>query len=449
MAEAARSAVLSRRALLAGGGGLAAAAALALRRRGADDLPAGPPLPEPALLPLVPDAHGVLAGELVAAPGGPGGLAYGGTAPGPLLRLREGDRVRLAFRNATDAHSSLHLHGLPLDPAVDAPLTHLEPGAADVREFSLPAGSAGTHWYHPHAHGDVERQILAGLAGPVVVTGPADDLPGLREADDRLLVLTRAGGDVLAGGLLHPHLRARAGRVRLRLLNATAGDHLLVAVLRDGRAEPLHLVATDGGPVERPVPVREVLLPPGGRAEVLVAAAEPGSLAVAALPHSVYGPGGARTRQRVLAVLDVPAGLRPVPLPQRLAPVEGLDPASAVRTRRIVLDADGRGGYTVDGRAFDPARTDLVAQLGTLEVWEVVNAHGTDHPFHLHSHPVQVLDRDGVPEPFRAWWDTVAVPAGSSVRLAVPLRRPGRTVFHCHVASHEDLGMMGVLDVVA
>ncbi|PSL55821.1 multicopper oxidase [Saccharothrix carnea] len=266
-------------------------------------------------------------------------MRYNGSAPGPLVKLREGDRVRLEFRNDLDADSSLHLHGLPLAPAVDAPLTHLPPGATSAQEFTVPDGVAGTYWYHPHAHGDVERQLLAGLAGPIVITGTTDE--SLKACDDRVLVFTRTGQDVSVNGAVRPVLTPTSGRTRLRLLNATAGDHLLLGVLRSGERTPLHLVATDGGFV------------------------------------------------------------------------------------------------------------DLEARLGTLEVWDVVNEHTTDHPFHLHSYSFQVLSRDGAPEPLRAWRDTVNVPPGATVSIAVPFRgEPGRTVYHCHIASHEDLGMMGVLDVV-
>ncbi len=56
--------------------------------------------------------------------------------------------------------------------------------------------------------------------------------------------------------------------------------------------------------------------------------------------------------------------------------------------------------------------------------------------------------RNGIPEPFRAWKDTVNVRAGEAVRIAVRLRDfAGKTVFHCHIIEHEDRGMMGVLEV--
>ena len=443
---------IGRRGLLHGLGGTAVAAVAAVplvRSLTGLDLPTdGPELPSLPTLALTPGEGGTRVGELAAA-ASPTGLAYNGSSPGPLVRLREGDRVELRFANDTDADSSLHLHGLPLTAAVDRPLTHLAPGESDSRTLELPGGSAGTYWYHPHAHGDVERQLLAGLAGPVVVEGPLDRLPGLREADDRLVMLTRRGADVVANGADQPLLTAGSGVVRLRLLNATAGDHLLVAAVReDGTREPLHLIATDTGMIERPQRLDELLLAPGERAEVLLATSTPGTIGLQRLPYSVYGEGGATNDERTLVTVRVPDGHAPVALPQRLLPVEQLDPTTAVRTRRVVFAAT-EDAFTIDGRTFAMDRVDARATHGTLEIWEVVNDHTSDHPFHLHSHPVQVLDRDGVPDPFRAWRDTVNVPARSTVRLLVPFREggTGRTVYHCHIVNHEDLGMMGVLEV--
>lgn len=443
MAERGR---LSRRGFLAAGGaaalGVAAPALWVASRPGG--LPDGPPLPEPPVLPLPMGADGWLRGDLTAAPSGDG-MAYNGSAPGPLVRLREGDKVRLTFHNRLEVSSSLHLHGLPLAPAVDAPLSHVDPGGSRTQEFVVPPGAAGTHWYHPHAHGDVERQLLAGLAGAVVVTGP-DEPAGM---DDRLLMLTRTPQGTAVNGAIRPVVAPKAGRLRLRLLNATAGDHLLLGVLRDGARAPMHLIATDGGLIERPVELTEVLLAPGERAEVLVDATTPGRAVLTALPHSAYGPGGPTTPEVPLAAVDVPVGSAPVPLPTTLRPVPEPDLTGAPH-RRLVLGGAADGSFSIDERPFDHHRVDIRARVGTTEVWEVVNAHSADHPFHLHTYPVQVLARDGVPEPFRAWRDTVNVPAGAAVTLAVPLHgATGRTVYHCHIAAHEDLGMMGVLEVSA
>lgn len=198
-----------------------------------------------------------------------------------------------------------------------------------------------------------------------------------------------------------------------------------------------------------PVELTEVLPAPGERAEVLVDTSATGRLELTALPYSVYGSGGPASTAFRLAALEVPPGLTPIALPARLRDVEVLDEARAVRNRRIAFGGTDSDHFTLDGKTFDHHRVDLQARLDTLEVWEIVNDHTTDHPFHLHSYSFQVLSRNGVREPLRAWRDTVNVPPGGAVTNAVPFRgEPGRTVYHCHIASHEDLGMMGVLEVV-
>ncbi|WP_168733695.1 multicopper oxidase family protein [Deinococcus sp. Arct2-2] len=388
-------------------------------------------------------------------------LTYGGSVPGPTLRLHEGDHVRLHFRNRTAEHTSLHLHGLPLSPEADAPFGHQMPGEARDIEFDVPAGAAGTYWYHPHAHGDVARQLFAGLAGAVVVAGPLDDEPGLRDADDRLIILkdfSLSGGQVnahapldgqgkhgsmtLVNGQHRPVLHATSGTLRLRLLNASTARPYRLA-LQD---HELHLIATDGGLIEKPVALTELLLAPGERAEVLVRLRGAGRFELQRLPYN----NGAVDQGSADSLLTVhaPAGLRPVRLPHVLASVERLDPATAVATRRLVFDATFPLRFHINGQFFDPARTDFTGRRGTLELWELENAHAFDHPFHLHSFGVQVLERGGLPEPFRAWRDVVNLRGGERVKIAVPLQRfTGRTVFHCHVAEHEDRGMMGVLEV--
>jgi FtsP/CotA-like multicopper oxidase with cupredoxin domain len=139
-------------------------------------------------------------------------------------------------------------------------------------------------------------------------------------------------------------------------------------------------------------------------------------------------------------------------LPPRLLPVEPLgDP---LRTRRFVLNhgmAPGQGMvFLINGRAYDHERVDTRVRLGDTEDWELVNTGVMDHPFHLHVHRFQVISRDGRAEPFLAWRDVVLVKAGETVRIRVAFRdHPGRTVYHCHILDHEELGMMSTLEVEA
>jgi FtsP/CotA-like multicopper oxidase with cupredoxin domain len=73
-----------------------------------------------------------------------------------------------------------------------------------------------------------------------------------------------------------------------------------------------------------------------------------------------------------------------------------------------------------------------------------------DHPFHLHINPFQIVSRNDRFRPYRAWKDTVLVRGGETVRIRIPFRDfAGKTVYHCHILDHEDLGMMGIVDMQA
>ncbi len=368
----------------------------------------------------------------VAAEGAPLPYSYDGAFPGPLVRLREGDHVRLTFVNRLDEMTNLHLHGLHIPPAVDDPFAHIMPGEARLYEFTVPAGAAGTYWYHPHHHGTLDRQIRGGLVGALVVDGPLDDLPELRAAQEQVLVFTARGdgggrggaGGFLVNGREQETLTAANPTVRLRLLNASADDFLRLAF----EELPMLLIATDGGFIATPVPLDEILLAPGERAEVLVQVREPGSCRLLRLPVGRGGRGGQGGGTAALVLtLAVPTAMDPPPLPRALAPVPPLDPAAAAATRRIVLD----GGARIDGQRFDEGRVDVTAQLGTLEIWNVENASGQRHAFHLHTYSFQVLARNGVPSrtrPGRTWWGSRrATRYSSRCRSRTSAARPSST----------------------
>jgi FtsP/CotA-like multicopper oxidase with cupredoxin domain len=102
----------------------------------------------------------------------------------------------------------------------------------------------------------------------------------------------------------------------------------------------------------------------------------------------------------------------------------------------------------INGKLMDMERVDVDAPLGATEIWQVENLVGMDHPFHLHGFRFQVLDRNGVPEPFPTWKDVVNVPRHETARIIVRYDDyPGKWMFHCHILDHEDHGMMGILQV--
>jgi FtsP/CotA-like multicopper oxidase with cupredoxin domain len=127
-------------------------------------------------------------------------------------------------------------------------------------------------------------------------------------------------------------------------------------------------------------------------------------------------------------------------IPETLRRIDPLADADSEPTRTIDLKALMHAGHH---QRADPVR------LGELQVWDLVNETGQDHPFHLHGFFFQVLRENGDPPANVAWKDTVNVPRKSQCRIAwLPDDRPGEWMYHCHILEHHAMGMMAHFAVV-
>jgi bilirubin oxidase len=399
-------------------------------------------------------------------------MAYNGQVPGPTLEFREGDHVVIHFRNNLPEPSSIHWHGLHIPAAMDgSPLNAVKAGGTYDYVFDILPGSAGTYWYHPHPDSRTGVQIAKGLYGGLIIRAATDPLAGIPEkllllSDNRFLpngpvdiadphspqggIDEQNGreGDVLfVNGARMPTISIRSGEVqRWRLVNTSAARVYRLAL---SGHEFLH-VGSDGGLFERPVPVKEIVLANGERVELLVrATGAPKSRAtLRTLPYDRYVP---QTRPanwnapRDLLTLQYTgdAPVTPPSIPSRLRVIPALDTAKAT-ARHFIVFSQG----LINGKTMDMHRVDERGTLGATEIWQVENVVGMDHPFHLHGFQFQILDRNGVPEPFRAWKDMVNVRKHEIVRFIVRYDDyPGQWMYHCHILDHEDHGMMGILEV--
>jgi FtsP/CotA-like multicopper oxidase with cupredoxin domain len=428
-------------------------------------------------------------------------LSYNGQSPGPRLEARPGDTVRIRLHNQLDQPTNLHYHGLHITPqgTGDNVFVSVAPGETFTYEFTIPADHpAGTFWYHPHHHHHAAEQLFEGLAGLFVIRGELDEIPEVKAAQEEFIVLKdyeidragnvppadhmalmmgREGSLVTVNGQLNPSLSLpQGGLLRLRLLNASASRFYRLQL----EGHPFQLIATDGGAIATPIELSELLLAPGERADVLVQGNQTlGTYRLLNLPYNrngigmggmmgggmehgmggmMHGGSSSAETAHPLATLTYSGSVAALPLPQQLGTVETL-PEPTV-TRRIELSmtmghgmGQGMGiEFWFNGQPYDEKRIDIEAQLGTVEEWELANVDPDlmDHPFHLHVNPFQVVSRNGQPEPYRAWKDTVLVKGGETVRIRVPFRTfAGKTVYHCHILDHEDLGMMGNIQMSA
>jgi FtsP/CotA-like multicopper oxidase with cupredoxin domain len=376
--------------------------------------------------------------------------------------LREGETFRLDFRNELAESTNLHFHGLHVPPegAADNVFVSVEPGAWFRYVLTVPPGHGGLYWYHPHPH-DAHRlaaQLWAGLSGPIVVESSLDAEPALAACDEHVLLVRdltiqqgrpapaskldwirgRDGQLVLVNGETRPRLPVRSGTARLRLVNASNARHLR---LGRGDGQALWVIALDGRFLEVPVALADLLVPPAGRAELLLPlGTQPVDLLM--LPYNrgmVLEP----SAPEPLLTLLPKSGAAPVALPVRLASVPRLTPDAAAKRRQVVMGSSViSGGATPDmSDAFD-------VRAGDLELWEVRNVDVQDHVFHLHTWHFQVWRRNGVAPPFPAWRDTIDLRPGDRVEILVPFADyTGRSLYHCHIAEHGDSGMMATFTV--
>lgn len=397
--------------------------------------------------------------------------AFNGSLPGPLIDVREGDTVEIRFVNRLSQPSTLHWHGLPVPPDQDGnPHEMVAPGASRVYRFTLPPGSAGTYWYHPHPHGHTSEQAFRGLAGALIVRAADDPLRALPErhlfiddlrlmsdgtippntADD--LMDGREGQFVLVNAQREPVIAVTRPE-RWRIWNACNARYLDLEL----EGMTLTQVGTDGGLFETPqTGLASLLLAPAERAEIVVSPVPKAvTTSLVARPYS-RGKMAANAEDIRTTLASVKLGGGPAAvLPAPLRPVPPLGMAERVRT--LVLSEDMGDGtaasmrFMIDGKTFDMDRIDIETTVDLVEHWDIRNDSDMDHPLHLHGVQFQLVSRrhDGITDhaPYVAWKDTVNVEPGETVRIKVAQHYAGVRVYHCHILEHEEAGMMGQLRV--
>jgi suppressor of ftsI len=391
---------------------------------------------------------------------------YDGSYAPPTLRVRPGDVIRLRLVNQLDQPTNLHTHGLHVSPGGNSDNVFLTvpPGRTQEFEFRIPENHpSGLFWYHPHTHHFSNQQVRNGMSGALIVEGLLDPFPALRGIRERVLLLKdiqledgkvadRSIGDHTirtVNGLVDPTLDLRPGETELWRIG-NVGANLYYRLRLDGHR--LYQVGRDGNRLARVIPADEILVPPGGRIEVLVQPRRAGAYALRTLAMDT-GPGGNQYPGAELATMQVEgAAVTPRTLPDALLPLEDLR-GKVTGNRTIVLsegEVQGRDVYYVNGKPFDPNRVDTRVRLGAVEAWTIKNESDELHDFHIHQGGFQLVEVNGVPQPLDGYYDTVNVPLRGEIKIIIPFTDStmvGRFVYHCHLLSHEDKGMMATIEV--
>ena len=416
--------------------------------------------------------------------------AYSNKVPGPEIRVKQGDEVRVRLVNKLPEPTTIHWHGIriknDMDGVPDLTQKPVQPGESFDYRFRVP--DAGTFWYHTHNRS--WEQMAKGLYGTLIVE--ERDPPNF--ARDYTLVIDdwrltergqidlstfgsmmdhshagRYGNWVTVNGLSQPVFKIpREAPVRLRLIN-TCNSRILKLKIPDLN---VFLIAVDGQPIPPSEKTnQEYILGPAQRIDLSV-------IANAGTPKQIKLIETSNRRQTLqIASFDLQAAAdkrqssldNPLSLPVNPISTE-LDPQNAVRAqlkmqggamgrldsaiyrgeslgiRQLVKTGQVWAFNGIVGMTKNPL---LSAKRGQTVIIDIINDTAWPHSMHLHGHHFQVFKPNDKSTNHIPWIDTLLVSEEETVSIVFVADNPGKWLFHCHMLEHQASGMKTWINVEA
>ncbi len=411
---------------------------------------------------------------------------YQGTSPGPQIRVRQGDEVKVRLVNKLPQPTTIHWHGIRIDNAMDGVpgLTQkaVEPGESFDYVFKAP--DAGTYWYHTHNR--TWEQMARGLYGSLIV----DEAGGADFDRDITLVLDdwrltregkihekslgalhewahggRGGNWLTVNGKDKPSFAFNAGeRVRIRLINVCNATILQLAV----KGMDATIIAHDGQPVApEPLGKKMFLLAPAQRIDLAFdVPAQSAKAALLALQDEQplemasfkYIPSSSPPQRRG-AIMPLPAN----PLPKGFSAADALAVElkmeggamgrmnSAIYKGKKTSMRDlikARQVWALAGIAGLPEKPLFQARRGQSVIINMANDTSWAHPMHIHGFHYKVLGRNMQSIANAPWRDTELLMPDDKVSLGFVADNPGKWLLHCHTLEHTAAGMITWFEVL-
>ena len=409
-------------------------------------------------------------------------IGYNGSAPGPVLRMREGKPVTVDIVNDTDTPELVHWHGMLIPAEVDGTEEEGSPlvGPHSRRRIQFTPGPAGSRWYHSHAMAmdDLHKGAYTGQFGFVYVDGGND--PG--QYDQELFLALRDwepfftgtmdddDDDTHNGPLLEKPttlntdpdglevgsmtysindkalgsgepIRVREGqRLLIHFLNASAIENRRIAFA----GHRMKVIALDGNAVPASQTIDSVFLGAGERIDAIVEMNNPGVWILGSTERMI--------RESGLGVVVEYAGQHrqpqwidppKTPWDYTIFGKETSTSPAAQETIDLIFTKIPRGAgkfnlWLVNGKPY-PHEREFVLQQGTRYRLVMRNRSDDAHPMHLHRHLWELAEINGK-KTAGILKDTVVVPYYGRAIVDFTADQPGFSLFHCHIQQHMDYG---------
>ena len=427
-------------------------------------------------------------------------MGANGNLLGPTIFLQQKKQVRIDVTNKLGEETTIHWHGLHVAPWNDGGPHIVIPNQSTWSPAFEVLDRASTHWYHPHLHEKTNEHVQKGIAGLIIVRDEEEaalTLPRSYGIDDFPLILqskcldtgnqiithTALDSIFMINGTIRPTLDLPAQVVRLRLLNGASERYFNVGLSGN---KSFQMIGSDGGLLSAPVTLTRLMLAPGERAELLVdlsglegqtiflknfgselanaiyGARQPGMGAGQTIPGYSSNP----LNGSDFNMLTVKVGSRTakpvVSIPASLVKHVKWDAAKAQATRSLTFSpmmmgpTAIQGPFLINGAHFNMNVINYRVPFENIEIWELRNQTPIGHPFHIHNVPFYILDINGVAPPaqLQGLKDVVHVPGGNGIVRFITKFTDHYSdsfpyMYHCHILTHEDGGMMGQFLVVS
>ena len=381
---------------------------------------------------------------------------------GPIIHVKQGQKIRVRFKNQLPRESIIHWHGLHIPPEMDGhPVYAINKGEEYIYEFQV-NNRPGTYWFHPHPHQITGPQVYYGLAGMFIVEGDEPELPSGEfdmpmilqdrtfDANNQLVYLEGnrmermkgfLGNRILVNGLIDRQMEVKKTAYRFRVLN---GSNSRIYKLAWSDGSNVIAVGTGGGLLEQPVKKDYIMLAPGERVDIWKNFSDYNENKELKLKSLAFNDGTSMSMgggmggrmgnmqpsqgvdngtEMDLYTFTVTSESGPQKkLPSRLSDIKKFDANNAVNADnpKPFNFSFERMNWVINGETFD--MTEVAdwekVKLNTTEIWEFINGGNgggmgmmnnmmqMPHPVHIHGLQFQIIDRDisGVSS---SSWETV------------------------------------------
>lgn len=417
---------------------------------------------------------------------------FNNSVPGPDIRVKVGDTVKINLKNELAEPVSIHWHGYPVPNNMDGipGVTQDAVVTGKMFTYKFKATIPGTYWYHSHQ--DSVNQLDKGLYGSLIVEDPKEsydrdytlmldewvssgemgmgnmdmnNLDGMDHSEMNMGDMENMQGHNMSmydlytingktGAAIDKLVVKEGDKVRIRLINAGYITHTMHL-----HGHEFKVIALDGQPVNSPAVITDqgIAIAPGERYDLEFTANNPGSWLL-----EEHGSDDRVNNMRAVIAYEDSAGETDASNAfEKLPPFDLMNYGKQSETKfslnqsfdqNVLMNLntemkDGAMVYTINGKVYPDTEHIKVKKGETVKVTFVNKSMTDDHPMHLHGHFFQVLSKNGQPlggAPVIK--DTLNVKPGEKYVVAFEADNPGDWMFHCHDLHHASAGM--VTDVI-